>query len=146
FWIDKLPDPERKQSYARLRAGEVIIERVSGESHISGGLIHHWKGLAFFPGVSLAATLQLLQSYNRYQSIYAPTVTAATLKRRSGNTFDILLRIKQKRVLTVVLNTEYTVEYIPLNPKAEFIQSRSIRIAQVENADEAHEREKTVGN
>jgi hypothetical protein len=146
FWIDDLADSERKQNYARLQAGDVIIERVSSESHIPGGLIHHWKGLAFFPAVSLATTIQLLQNYGRYQGIYSPTVTASTLKQRSGNTFDVFLRLKQKKVLTVVLNTEYTVEYMALDPKNEFIRSRSTRIAEVENPGDANEREKPVGN
>src|SRR5207237_4843645 len=89
FWIDDLTGSGRKQSHDRLRAGEVVIERVAGEGHIPGGLIHHWKGLAFFPGVPLAAAVQLLQSYGRYQTIYAPTVTASRLKQHNGNTFDV---------------------------------------------------------
>src|SRR3954463_15113608 len=132
FSIDYLSASERKQTFDRLLTGEIIIERarldLPGKNHISGGLIHHWKGLAFFPGASLAATLQLLQSYARYREIYAPTVSASKLKQRNGNTCDVFLRLRQKKILTVIFNTDYTVEYTALGAKAEFIRSRSTRI------------------
>src|SRR5436305_4000204 len=64
FWIDGLADSQRKQSYDRLRAGEIIIERVPSESHVPGGLIHQWRGLVLFPSTSLTTTVQLLQSYD----------------------------------------------------------------------------------
>jgi hypothetical protein len=146
FSIDRLAEPDRKQTYDRLRAGEVIIEPVRRDARVPGGLIHHWRGLAFFPRVSLAATIQLLQSYGRYQSIYSPNVIGSSLKQRNGNSFDVLLRLREKKVLTVVLSTEYTVEYMPLDARSEFIRSRSTRIAEVGNPGETSEREKPVGN
>jgi hypothetical protein len=102
--------------------------------------------MALFPGISLARTLQLLQDYSNYKNVYSPAVVQSSLKARSGNNFDISLRLKQKKVLTVVLSTDYIVQYLSLNSREEFIRSHSTRIAEVEDPGEQNEKEKPVGN
>ncbi|MGC1474324.1 MAG: hypothetical protein WA804_00670, partial [Terriglobales bacterium] len=57
-------DAERKQTYARLQRGEILIEPYPGHPRaaqpVPGGLIHDWVALVFVPSVSLRQTLATL--------------------------------------------------------------------------------------
>src|ERR1700694_3005712 len=63
--IDGLPADQRDAGYTRLRAGEVIIEKLQTLDNgkpmpIPSGMIHHWYGLAFVKGATLQKTLAFL--------------------------------------------------------------------------------------
>ena len=79
LWVDRLPDDEREEAYAKLRAGEVVIDRLEtrdGDEKIKipDGKIHHWIGTVLIPGVTLEQTMALVQDYDRYAEIYSPDV------------------------------------------------------------------------
>lgn len=151
LWVETLPSAQRSDCYAALRKGEVLTKQLQtledGRAiHVPDGLIHHWIGLVFIPGASLAGTMALLQDYDDQHEFYAPEVQRSRLIRRNGNDFHVYLRLRRKKVVTVVLDTEYDVHYaMPENDRA-FARSYSTRIAEVENADEKNETEKPVGN
>src|SRR3954464_15535025 len=50
--LDSLPTAQRNDTVARLRQGEVVIEK-QGETptEVPGGLIHDWVGTVFIPKV-----------------------------------------------------------------------------------------------
>jgi hypothetical protein len=148
-----LPDgwsPERRdQAYQRLRRGEMITERLGGgvaEARIRHGLVHHWAGIVFIPGASLASTLALIQDYDRHQDVYSPEVLRSRLVRRQGDDFHIFLRLKKHKVTTVVLDTEYDAHFARLDSHRAYSQSRSTRIAEVQNPGERDERDLPPGN
>ena len=149
--IDALRPPERDAAFVRLKAGEVITERLHTQDQgqpisVSGGLIHHWMGTIFIPGPTLAQTLAFLQDYDNQSKFYAPDVQRSRLVAREGNRFKIFLRLRKTEVVTVILNTEYDVQYTRLNAGRATSDSRSTRIAEVENAGKSNESEKPVGN
>ena len=144
LYIDALPEPERAQSYAALQHGEPLI-RCSPPCKprcpiTPGGLLHDWTGIVFVPGLTLNETLAALQDYDRDAVYYQPQVTAAKLLSRSGNHFRVFLRLKQTHVITVVLDTEYEIQYTSLDNFHDASQSHSTRISEVENAGSPHER------
>ncbi len=149
--IDELRPPEPDAEFARLRAGEVITDRLHTRDQgqpisVPGGLIHHWIGTAFVPGVTLAQTLSFLEDYDHQYKFYTPDVQRSKLIERDGDHFRIFLRLRKTKVVTVILNTEYDTKYIRLDTDRATSDSRSTRIAEVENAGKPNESEKPVGN
>jgi hypothetical protein len=149
--LDDLPASERQTDSARLRNGEVITGKMETMDQgraisIPGGLIHHWVGTVFIPGASLAQTLAFLEDYSDQYKFYAPEVTESKLLERDGNHFKVFLRLRETKVVTVVLNTNYDVKYVPIAADRAASYSYSTRIAEVENAGQPDESEKPVGD
>lgn len=147
--IDELTAEQRKSVLERLRKGEVVIERKQTlkngkEIDVPNGMIHHWMGIVFIPGATLKKTLALQQDYNHHAEIYQPNVTRSKLVGRKGDDFKIYYRLRQKKVITVVMDTDYDVFYESVSPTRERSRSISTRIQEIENAGEKDERAKPV--
>ena len=149
---DGLPEPRRSQIRAQLQRGEVFMDRLdtldaSGRKITApDGLIHHWIGVVFIPGVTLRQTIDLVQDYDHHQHIYKPEVLRSKLVERNGNDFKIFYRLRKKKVITVTLNSDHDVRYFPVDEKHWYSRSYSTRIAEVADADEPGEHEKPVGH
>jgi hypothetical protein len=149
--VDGLPAQQREEVYQKLKQGEVVTEKLEtldGGTPIAvpGGLIHHWMGVVFIPGASLKQTLALLQSYNEHARIYAPRVLRSKLIQHNGDDFKVFLRLRETKIVTVVLDTEYDVHYIQLDSTRACSRSHSVRVVEVENAGQPGEHEKPVGD
>jgi hypothetical protein len=149
--VDALPDAERRARLAELHRGELSIERLitreAGKSiDVPGGLIHHWIGAVFVPGVTLDQAVGLLQDYDHHADIFRPAIERSKLVRRDGDTFIVSLRFYMKKVITVVVNTENEARFT--RPALDRVQSRiySLRVAEVEDPGTPQEKEKPVGN
>ncbi len=149
LYIDALSEPERAQSYAALQHGQPLIRRsppCEPRCPIPpGGLLHDWTGIVFVPDVTLAETLAALQDYDRDASYYQPQVTAAKLLAKSNNHFRVCLRLQKTDVITVVLDTEYEIQYTTLDNSHAASQSHSTRISEVQNAGSPRERISSPG-
>jgi hypothetical protein len=150
LWVDAPPQRTGAPSREALRYGEVIIAprtlQDGGRAiDVPGGLIHHWVGTAFVPGVRLDDVLDLLRDYDRHADIYEPHVARSRTIARDGDRFRVFLRFYQKKVITVVVNSEHDATFT--RPAADRVESRirSTRIAEVEDPDTPGEREKPVG-
>jgi hypothetical protein len=144
LWVKGLPESQRTDTMARLRGGNVITSRF--ELHDArnfatpGALIHHWIGTVFIPGASLPQVLALVQDYNRHQEYYRPEVVMSKTLARDGNHFKVYLRLMRKKIIKVVLDTEYDVRYELLDSTSAVSRSRSTRIVEVEHAGASNER------
>ena len=150
LWIDELPLPEREAAYAALERGEVKMEKretLDGGKHIAcpGGIIHHWAGLVFIPGVRLDDVLGMLKDYDKHSVYYAPDVERSRIESRNGDHFRVFLRFRRHKVITVVLDTEHNIEYFRDGPARAHSRSSALRIAEVENPGKPDEREKPPG-
>jgi hypothetical protein len=144
LWLDTLPDSERDRAYHLLKRQQTIIRHSASCAsrdcaNIPSGLIHDWTGITFVPGVTLQQTLAALQDYDRDADYYGPTVLRAKLLSREGNSFHVFLRLKETHVLTVVLNTEYEIQYLALDSTHAASVSHSTRISEIENAGSPQE-------
>ena len=149
--IDGLPEAERREILGGLLRGELHIERLSTREagtpiDVPGGLIHHWLGAVFVPGVGLNQALDLLQDYDRHAEIYRPNVARSKLLSRSGDVFRVDLRFYMKKVIAVVVNTENEARFTRSGPDRAQSRIYSLRVAEVEDADTPQEREKPVGH
>ena len=149
--IDGLQQPHRDSEYQKLKTGEVITDHLQTLDHgapvsVPHGLIHHWIGTIFIPGATLAQTLAFLEDYDNQYKFYAPEVQRSKLVQRNGNQFKVFLLLQKKKIITVILNTNYDVRYTLLGPDRAISDSRSTRIAEVENPGKPNESEKPAGN
>jgi hypothetical protein len=142
LWIDE-QDDRRK----RVRAGETLVERsgIDQPTDIPGGLVHDWIGAVFIPKTTLNRTLALLQDYDHHKLVYQPEVIDSKLVARDGDRFTAYLRLRKKKLITVVLDTEHEVQYVRLDRARSYSISRSTRIAEVENAGTPDERTLPAG-
>jgi hypothetical protein len=151
LWIDGLPAAKRAEAYAALKRGEVKMEKLetqdSGASiGCPGGMIHHWAGVVFIPGATVADVLSVVEDYDQNAVYYSPDVERSKLEARNGDHFRVYLRFRRHKVITAVLNTEHEVDYFHDAPGKAHSRSSAVRIAEVENAGKSDEREKTPGD
>jgi hypothetical protein len=148
LYIDSLPESEAL-AYSELDRGQILIQRDTECStpsctSIPGGLIHDWIGIVFVPGVSLSQALATLQDYNRDSDFYHSEVIKSKLLAKSGDDFNIYLRLRQVHVITVVLDTQYDVHYTAVDHDREIARSFSTAIAEVDHAGTSDERDEPI--
>ena len=151
LWVDGLPADQRAEAYAALKRGEVRMEKLETRDngkHIecSSGIIHHWTGVVFIPGAKLDDVLGVLQNYDQHYVNFAPDVERSKLESRDGDHFRVYLRFRRHKVITVVLNTEFEINYFHDGPGQAHSRGSAVRIAEVENPGKSDEREKTPGD
>jgi hypothetical protein len=150
LWADGLTEPRRSEAYARLQRGEVISARLqtpdpSGHSSTPGALIHHWVGTVFIPGASLAQVLAVVEDYDRHSEYYKPEVAQSKKVEQSGDDFKVHYRLRKKKVITIILDTDYQVHRHFIDATHAYSNSYSTRITQVEDAGEPGEHELPPG-
>jgi hypothetical protein len=120
----------------QLRKGTAILELCSGKRplQVPDGLIHDWIGVICIPGTTVEKTLALLQNYDNHKNIYQPEVIASKLIGRQENDFQIYLRLRKKKIITVILDTDHDVRYFGVNSTRWACHSRTTRISEVEDA------------
>jgi hypothetical protein len=152
LYVDGLNAPEHDRAFVSLKRGGIFIAPLntpdaSGRSiEAPGGLIHDWIGVVFIRGASLRQTIDLLQDYDHHYEYFKPEVIGSRLMSRQGNDFKIFLRFREKKVVTVVLDTEHEVHYTPIDSNHWYSRSFTTRIAQVEDPGKPAEHELPVGD
>lgn len=109
------------------------------------GLIHDWGGVIFVEGVTAEDAVKLLSDFNRHSAIYAPEVAASRFLGKQGEVSRSTLRLVKKKVITVVLDTEYETKYTQVAPARWLGVVRSTRIQEVDDPGEPGEKLKPAG-
>lgn len=126
---------------ARLRKGELVVEKLTPGNHsLPGAMLHHWRGTAFAPGVTAADFERMMRNYSAYPQLYAPQVVSARVLAHDGDRYQISMRVRQKHVIAVVMDTAYDVTFGRLDARHGFSLSRSARIAEIASPGTAKER------
>lgn len=146
LWVDGLSEPRRDSVHAQLQRGEVVSARFktndpAGEIRTPGALIHHWVGTVFIPGVSLRQVLATVEDYDHHSLYFSLEVAKSKMLEHTGDNFKVYLRLVRKKIVTVVLDTEYQVHYDLLDANRAQSQSYSTRIAEVTHPGESDERQ-----
>ena len=117
-----------------------------GVVSIKGGLIQDWSGAVFVPNSSLKQVLSIVQDYDHHKAIYKPDIAEAKLRSRSGDNFNVFMRIvKSKLMLSAVLNTDHDIRFTTLDSHRVFSRAYCRRIAEVSGAGKQGEHELPVG-
>jgi hypothetical protein len=131
-----------KNAETRLRQGELIIEKLtpSTGANFSGALLHHWRGTAFAPGAKAADFERLIQDVNSYPQHFSPQVLQAKVFTQGGERMQAWMRVRQRHVITVVIDTTYDITFGQLDVQHGYSTSQSTRIAEIEAAGTVAER------
>jgi hypothetical protein len=124
-----------------VRDGHALVQgvREDGIIDVPGGLIHHWRGVAFIPDVTLQEVIAVSQDYANYKHVYGPIVEAGVLEQ-TGDTFRVLMRIqKSSGLVTAVLDVWSVVQYEWHGDNLAYSASDSERITEVKNAGKSDE-------
>ena len=129
-------------SAARLRGGELIVEDVTpaGGAELPGALLHHWRGTAFVPGATAADFERLMKDFGEYPQRFSPQVVQAKVLAAQGDRLQAVMRVRQKHVITVVMDTAYDVAFGRLDAGHGYSLSRSTRISEIASAGTGDER------
>ena len=131
------PDSEE-----RLHRGELVIEQLTPAtaSGLSEALLHHWRGTAFIPGAKSTDFELLLKDFNSYPQHFSPQVLQASVLTRQGDQLQASMRVRQKHVITVVMDMTYDVTFGRLDAQRGYSISRSIRASEIDSPGTASER------
>ena len=148
---DFLPEDDREAVKRELAEGRVFATKLRtvdarGEDiDVPGGMVHHWVGSVFVPGVEVEDLLAFLQDYDEHHR-YFDEVEESRLVSRHGDRFEIFLRLRRTKIVTVHYATEHSVRYRRHEGGNASSASRTTRIAELEGANTPDEKEKPVGD
>lgn len=130
---------------ARLRQGEVVIEKLTPDKgEVPGGMLHDWRGTAFVRGVKAADFERLMKNFSGYPQMYSPQVLRARIvspqSRPAPDHFTAEMRVKQKHVITVVMDMTYDVTFGLLDARHGYSASRSMKISEIQDTGTQTER------
>jgi hypothetical protein len=131
FLVLVASDP--KSAETRLRQGQLIIEQLtpSTGTDFSGAMLHHWRGTAFAPGAKAADFERLMRDFNSYPQHFSPQVIQAKVFTQGGDRMQAWMRVRQRHVITVVMDTTYDITFGQLDVQHGYSISQSTRIAEI---------------
>ena len=149
LWIDRQPAATRGRLLERLKAGEVIAERLEtrdGRKAIDApdGMIHHWVGTVLMPGVTMDRVMAFVKDYPQYPKHFSPMITSARVLKQTPDQFEVTMRTWAKKVITVVIDADYAVTYRSLGPTAVVTRSTASNMFEVEDAGTSSEKRTPV--
>ena len=141
---DALPEEKRAEAFAALRRGEVEVEKLEtldGGKPIPcpGCLIHDWVGTVFIPGATLAQTLAVEEDYNVHSQIFTPYERKSQILERDGGNYKVRIRFLRKKVITVVLDVVFDIDYHPLDATHAWSHGHTESVHQIEDHDTPEE-------
>ena len=103
-------------------------------------MLHHWRGTAFAPGATTQDFERLMKNFNAYPQRFSPQVVTARVLSQQGDRYQAVMRVRQKHVITVVMDTAYDITFGRLDPKHGYSISRSTRISEIQSPGTDRER------
>jgi len=143
-------DADAASERAAVLGGQVLVRRleVSGANgrsiDVPSARVHHWRGVVFVPGVTLA---QLLAELRR--SAPPPgrdDVLASRVLERGPDRMKVYLKLQRRKLVTVVYNTEHIVTFRTYGPARASTVSVATKIAELESPGRPEERERPQGD
>src|SRR5215469_10515592 len=130
----ELQTRQASQAEPRLRSSgsNPWIEPVNGGTHeLRRALLHHWHAASLVLKATPSQMLMLLRDYEHLSLHYAPEIASSRVLTGVGDEATIALRLREQRVVTVVLDAEYRVNSRLENQDRGFSFSRSTHIWEV---------------
>jgi hypothetical protein len=136
-----LAPPLTPQNEKLLQQGELIIEPVTPVtgSALPGSLLHDWRGTAFAPGATVADFERLMKNISAYPQYFSPQVLQAKVLTQQGDHLQAFMRVRQKHVITVVMDTTYDISFGRLDEQHGYSLSRSTRVSEIGSPGTAEE-------
>ena len=91
--------------------GSTGRRRADRSLDVPSGKIHHWAGAIFVPGVSVDEVLKRLAELAGNEQKHYADVLASRLIARHDDRYQIFMKLRRSKVITVTYNTEHDVRY-----------------------------------
>ena len=126
----------------KLRRGELIVEKLTPAkgADLPGAMLHHWRGTAFASGATAADFERLMRDFGAYPQRFAPQVVQSRVVSQAGDHYQTLMRVRQRHVITVVMDTAYDVSFGRLDARHGYSISRSTQISEIDSPGTSRER------
>jgi len=102
--------------------------------------LHDWRGTAFAPGATVADFERLMRDFEGYPQHFSPQVLEAKTVSREGDHLQAWMRVRQRHVITVVMDSRYDIAYGQLDARHGYSVSRSTEMDEIEGAGTSRER------
>ncbi len=146
LWIDRQPENQRPRIMTELELGDVVIGKLelrdeNGDKiDVDDGKIHHWIGTVLVPGATVDEVIGFVQDYAHYPERFDPMIQRADVLSREGDRWTVAMRNWTKKVITVVIDADYVVDYTQLSPTRYETMNLATNIFHVHDAGKANER------
>jgi hypothetical protein len=149
--VDGLDEARQRRAYQQLQQGQLYITRRETRQggraiRIPRGLIHHWAGVIFVPGVTLDQVNGVLKDFDSLPKTFSPEVQQARVLRETEDCFIFLVRLYYKSILAVTYDVSFDVHVSQPGDGQISMRSDSSRIAELRDAGGPREHELPVGN
>jgi len=130
-----------------VMSGEIPVKKVKPANRIEvpDGMIHHWRGSIFIPGVSLNLVLSRIENPKAEDTKQEDVLDSRILERGPGQ-LRMYLKLQRSKIVTVVYHTEHLVRYQRYGTSQASSSSIATKIAEIERLPDNGEREKPEGH
>ena len=130
------------QGEIRLRRGELVVEQLTpaAGADLPGAMLHDWRGSAFVAGAKAEDFERLMRDFDAYPQLFSPQVLQARVLIQHGDRFQVRMRVRQRHIITVVMDTTYDVTFQQVDARRGYSISRSTRNSEIKSPGTASER------
>jgi putative flippase GtrA len=149
--LDFQDSSESARERQAVLSGEILIRQmvtgISGKQRtdIPDGMVHHWRGSVFIPGVTLDFVLSRVNNPGADDTRQEDVLESRILERAPGQ-LTIFLKLQRSKIVTVVYNTEHLVRYRRHGMAQASSSSIATKINELERLPGNTEREKPEGH
>jgi len=140
------PAADRQALYkGDLLAYKMESRNSQGEKiQVPEGMIHHWGGSVFIPGVDLAFVFSRVADPTAQEIRQEDVLQSKVLVRKPGY-LRLFLKLQRSKIVTVVYNTEHEIQYQRRSENRAWSNSKAVKIAELANPNSPEETEKPQG-
>ena len=112
--------------------------------HVPDGMVHHWRGSVFIPGVPLDFVFSRVTNPSKEDTRQEDVLDSRVLESTPGQ-LKLYLKLQRSKIVTVIYNTEHLVRYQWHGTAQAFSSSTATKISEIERLNGTTEREKPEG-
>ena len=152
FFAQDFEDPTQARTDRRtVVSGRLVVSKAKtaradgSDIKVRGGMIHHWRGSVFIPGVTLEVVLDAVRRPDAPEHLQEDVLEAQVLER-TDDSIRVYLKLVRSKIVTVTYNTEHVVLYNRHGPGRASSRTIATKIAELADVGTPSEREKPEGS
>lgn len=146
FLVMDAQDPADRRT---AMSGALVVDEMhqadsdGREIDVPAGMVHHWRGAVFLPGVTLDQLMTRLETEPPPRS---PEVLRSSILARHAGGLTVHLRLQRTKVVTVVYDTRHDVRLERIDARRGASTSVATRIVEIADAGTPTEHARPVGD
>jgi putative flippase GtrA len=149
--LDFQDSSESAQERQEVLSGQIPIKQMpihntEGQKiDVPDGMIHHWRGSVFLPGVPLDFVFSRVTNPAREDTRQEDVLDSRIIESSPGQ-LRLYLKLQRSKIITVIYNTEHLVRYKWHGTSQASSSSTATKISEIERLNGNTEREKPEGH